>query len=243
MFGSIPNPDNAIRWWQIYKKHIKPHIDNFQYEPPIAQRFQSIFSDIKEGKHPRIVSERISIVLQNELYNHCKHMTSFQYKDFAEEIVLSLLNIFNWNVKVWKDKIIFFKDVYEIWIACEPILDLAKGKEGAFELLLRQIKSVDKIVYFLTDKKYYNDLLDLLNKANICTKKLHFQKIGQKLIEPAVLYRTKLNTFGVYGISHPLMEITESGFYKLKTPLRVDWMKYLQRDDVEAIELKLKSYI
>ena len=240
---TLQNPENTLKWYHIYQKFVKPHIQNFLETPPLKERFENIFCDIREGKIPSIISEKISIELKFELDKHFKLMTPFQYKEFAEEILFSLLNCFKYNVVVWKDKIINFKDVSEIWIACEPILDLVDEEEGAFELLVKQIESVDKIIYFLENRTFYDELILLLKKVEIPTDKLEFVKINKKLVEPVVLYRTPLKFFGVYGAFHPTVKKLNNGFYSLSRKLAPDWMKYLSREDVSDTELKLKSYL
>ena len=238
--GNIPDPDKVLKWFHFYRKFIKPEIDEFINEPPLTERFASLYSDIREGKHPTIISEKISGYLNDELIQHFRHMDTHQYKDFAEDIMFSLINKFKWNVKAWHDKIINFENVDEIWIAYEPILDLVISEDGAYELLQKQIQSVNRIYYFLENKVFYDDLIELLKSKNIDTTKIKYQKIDQKLIQPIVLYITEDRTFGVYGTVFPDISKTTNGFYKLNKALTPDWMKYLSREDSEDYKLQLK---
>lgn len=233
----------TIPW--LYKL-LKPTVERFHEKTPIEKLFGDVSSDVLQGKSNKSTSKKISKILKNELYYHSKHMARSNYTSFARDITSILANRFDKNlINIWGEKmnIIDLKYINEIQIACEPMLDLISDDgSGAFDLLRKQIELVDKITYFVENKEYYDDLMKMLETANIDTSKIQLRVITNKLEMPVVLYINNHITVGVYGKYHPHIRKTTDGTYELRSILDSDWMQFFSREDgIEEVKCKLKE--
>lgn len=195
----------------------------------IDERLSGALSDIMSGKDTRIVAENIGSILRDELRLK-KEMPAENFYELGEEIVCSLLNVFNCVHVLWNKNSVFLKDLEEVWITCEPMLDLVKEKNGAYETLLGQLKKAKRVIYFQSKEAYFNDLCDLLSRDNIEHKmieKLHLVPLEQRYHMPLALYIMPSKTIGLIGSHHPKLRKLADGSYSFSEGLSPSWSNYM----------------
>jgi hypothetical protein len=232
---NIPTPDTSLKWYNFYQKFLQPHVEEFLNEDSTNSQFKSILNAIAEKKAPIIISEKIGIVLQKKFFELQNGM-QFNDEEFYSlmiEVVRSIENHLDMSINVWKDRIIYFRDVTEVWIACEPMLDLIDNEEGSFDLLERQLRHVNQITYFLKNVNLFHDLVNILKERYMDTGKLRCVHIPKKLPYPVVIYHAKSYRHGMTGKYHPEIVKNLDGHYIFKKKLETDWMKYLTRNFIE----------
>jgi hypothetical protein len=221
----------------IIDKYIKP-LFVVKDKRTDSQKFLDVLEDVSKGKSPLYIAEKLCGVLEDRFVEVHKKMkgNDEDYYNLLIQIVQSIENNFEETISVWKDRLIYFRSVKEVWVACEPLLDLIDNEEGSFDLLERQLKHVDKITYFLTTRTYFDDLIKILRSRNFGeTKiaKLQCKIISQKLIQPVVIYIAENNNYhGMAGKSHPDIAKKKDEYYFKKT-LPTDWLYYLSKDKIQ----------
>lgn len=230
----------------LLDKYVKPIFKN-RDEKSDSEKFLDILEDIGKGKSPLFISEKLYGVLEDRFIRiHSKMKgNDEEYYNLLIQIVQSIENTLEETISVWKDRVIYFRNVKEVWIACEPILDLIDTEEGSFDLLERQLRHVDIITYFLTNRSYFDDLVSLLRKRNFDEDKilkLRCKIIPSKLLRPVVIYIIDDNYFhGMAGKSHP--EIIKKGDeYRFKKSLPTDWLYYLSKVKIQDHYNDLKKF-
>lgn len=229
----------------LIDKYVKP-LFSVNDKRTDSQKFLDVLEDINKKKSPLFISEKLCGVLEDRIIEVHKKMkgNDEDYYNLLIQIVQSIENNFDETISVWKDRLIYFRSVKEVWVACEPLLDLIDNEEGSFDLLERQLKHVNSITYFLTNGTYFDDLIKILRARNFDeTKisKLQCKIIPQKLIHPVVIYIAENNNYhGMAGKFHP--EIAKrSNEYYFKRTLPTDWLYYLSKDRIQTHYEKLSQ--
>lgn len=222
----------------LIDKYVKPLFD-FKDRRTDSQKFLDVLEDISKAKSPLYISEKLCGVLEDRFIEVHKKMkgNDEDYYNLLIQIVQSIENNFEEAISVWKDRLIYFRSVKEVWVACEPLLDLIDNEEGSFDLLERQLKHVDKITYFLTTRTYFDDLITILKARNFGDdkiSKLQCKIIPKKLIQPVVVYIAENNNYhGMAGKSYPEIAKRNNEYYFKKT-LPTDWLYYLSKDRIQT---------
>jgi len=237
-------PDSIIV--TLIDKYVKPLFIG-QVEKTDSERFLDILEDIGKAKSPIFISEKLCGILEDRFIRIHSKMKGDdeEYYNLLTQIVQSIENTLEETVSVWKDRVIYFRNVKEVWIACEPILDLIDTEEGSFDLLERQLRHVEKITYFLTNRLYFDDLIKILRNRRFNEdkiQKLQCKIIPKKLVRPVVIYISDDTRFhGMAGKYHP--EIIKNGEdYRFKKSLPTDWLYYLTKVKIEDHYIDLKKY-
>ena len=227
-----PSLDDSEKIAKATKNYLLPIFkDLFLERQTIEKQFQEILLDLHSNKHSVIIADKIATAIQHKFQELQKKMSRQDYHAFCTSVIKSIQAHLDSTIAVWNDVVVNFKDVNEIWISCEPMLDLVKDNNGTFDLLLKQLNKVDKIVYFLSNPNYFNDLANLISqhgeKSWLC--KLELVTIDSPLISPIVIYFSE-TPHGVIGKYHPEIRKSMDGFYVFDKKLCNDWMRPM--DDV-----------
>jgi len=220
---------------EIIEKYIKPFFSDYYSDKSDTEKLTELLIDI-ESCQSAVLEERFK-----RIYSSMKGNEE-EFSNLVHEAVLSLDNVLNQSINVWKDRAIYFKDVTEVWVACEPMLDLIDDDQGGFDLLERQLLHVDRITYFLTDKTYFDDLKKFLNERGKDHSKLNFVKIDKKLHHPVVIYITKDYKHGMRGKYYP--KIQKNGdLYEFDKKLPKNWLSYIKRSNIHMYTQILEKYL
>lgn len=235
---SLPDFDDIEKWGGKIQKHGLPHfLDFFFKKPSINKQFQEILQDIQNKKSPVIIADKIGTAIQQKFEALQTQMSPTDYYTFCTGVIESIQKHLETTIYVWRDKIVNFKDVKEIWIACEPMLDLLPSPNGTLELLIKQIAQVDKVKYFLSNETYYNDLIEILKTRGISTEKLELKKIAKRYDSPIVIYHSDFPQ-GMSGKYHPNIKKNKENSYYLDGKVEPDWMQILS---IDFVNLHIKN--
>lgn len=238
----LPDFDDIEKWGGRIKKHGLPQFFDFFFKKPsINKQFQEILQDIQNKKSPVIIADKIGTAIQQKFEDLQSQMSPTDYYTFCTGVISSIQEHLETTIYVWHDKIVNFKDVKEIWVACEPMLDLITAPDGTLELLIKQINQVEKVVYFLSQKSYFDDLVQLLQSKGVEISKLEFKKLPNKYDTPIVIYISDFSQ-GMTGKHHPKMKKNKESEYKLDRKLDSDWMQVMSADFVNLHITKLKKF-
>ena len=228
-----------------FYKLFQSHFEHSSKEDNINAQFRNILTDIAEKKLPVIIADKVGIALSSKILQLQNGMKDNQeeFYNLMIELVRSIENQLELSIHVWKDRVIYFRDVTKIWIACEPMLDLVDTEEGSFDILERQLKHVEEIVYFLHDDTYYKDLKKILQEKNLESSKLRCIKLENKYPFPVVIYHTKNYKHGMSGKYHPLIKKDTGGKYQITKEMDKNWLSYLTKDFIHIHYEKLNEYI
>lgn len=242
---SLPDSEKIAKLISFYQRYIQPHFSDFINEENINAQFRGILNDIAARRPPHVIADNVGAALRRKLIGLQKGMKDNQdeFYNLMIELVSSIMNHLDMSIHVWKDRVIYFRDVESIWIACEPMLDLIDSGEGGFDLLERQLKHVNEIVYFLKDTSYYNDLTNILKTRNLDISKLKCVEISSVYQFPVVIYHTKKYRHGMCGKAHPNIKKDKSGKYNFAIKLDTDWLSYLTREFIDIHYENLRKYI
>lgn len=217
----------------------------YKEEESLNMEFGKALTSIAEGRSPKIIAENIAGAIEQEIIRH--HSGMKQNQDEFYNLIINLVHViqkhFDASLDIWKDRVIYLKGVREVWIACEPMLDLVNTSEGSFDLLKRQLRHVDRITYFLHNTTYFNELLRTLQAESLDIRKLTCVKLREPYTVPLVIYHTDTYKHGMCGKYHPRIKRQADGTYVLERPLETDWMNYLSKEWMEVHFKRLNEFI
>lgn len=210
-----------------------------------VERIAQLFDDLKRGrKSPAIFAENVGSMLRDEMARR-QRMPSQQYLAFAAEITNAIQRALLTSPPIFRDLYAFLPTLLEVWIACEPTLDLLPFGE-AYSLLKTQLGIAERVVYFQADPTHHTYLVQTLRNEGVeepLIEKLLLCRIPEPYRQPVALYfRSNLPTVGFEAPSPPLLRRRENG-YHLERPVPRDWMRYLTETQTNEHELKLREYL
>lgn len=210
-----------------------------------VERIAQLFDDLERGrKSPSIFAENVGSMLRDEMARR-QRMPSGQYLAFAAEITNAIQRALLTSPPIFRDLYAFLPTLAEVWIACEPTLDLIQFSE-AYSLLKTQLGIAERVVYFQADPTHHTYLVQTLRKEGVeelLIAKLLLCRISEPYRQPVALYlRSGLPTVGFVAPSPPPVKRREGGYY-LERPVPRDWMRYLSEIQTDEHERKLREYL
>lgn len=235
----------------IKVEDIKAFIKSFKYNTPaepitIQDKLNEIVSDTENHTDPKKIAEKLSYVLQEEL-NSLTSMDKGEFNSLIEDISNKLVDSFQEIHPIWTGGLTKnLSGLKQVWIACEPMLDLVDGKDGAYQLLKSQLKIAEKIIYFQSEKKYYDYLIGKLKKERFERKfisKLKFVRLQAPYKQNIALYHKDKMVSGVIGKFTPPIKKNNSDIYYLEKKLPKEWMSFLSETSVKRHKENLEKYL
>jgi hypothetical protein len=118
------SPDKVEKWYGFFEKlGVVQAIKSFLTKPTIQDQFQEILNDINNNQAPLIIADKLGTAIQQKFKALQGQMPQANYYLFCTQVIKSIESHLESAVYVWKNKIVNFSEVDEIWVACEPILD------------------------------------------------------------------------------------------------------------------------
>lgn len=245
--GRIVNPSDVVKIasgfsnFQKYAIASVRGLANFVYPPPSTSDFeillQDVSNDLEDGEVPDdVVSERLCLILRDILRLHEK-TPGFNFQEASKNVIQGLKTLSNNSIIFWRNSAFYTKSLKEVWICCEPCLEIVVDEGGGLRQLKSQLPYVDKVVYLMTTKKYFEELQDWVRgdpSLGPYLSKLELRIVDRVTQRPAVIFQTRAgDCFGMVGTSHPQCKVVESR-YVLQKPLPMDWVRMLSPKEVES---------
>jgi len=233
---------NAKLIWEAIK-----HFGGFftRKPPDITDSLCGVLNDIMEGKHPAIIAENIGSILRDALVVR-SNLPPDQFFILSNQIARSLIDAFKLSHQIWNDKYMYLKELEEVWIAAEPMLDLVNGENGGYPLLKKQLEHAKRVLYFQSNRRYFDDLISILRADGISQdkiNKINLCNLQTPHIPPVAIYKTRRGLIGWRGKSNLELEKLQNGKYKFKVPLTADWMRSLDPLFLKIYVDKLTPFI
>lgn len=221
----------------------------FRPPPPASERLPELLASVSSIR-PRFIGERLGAILRDELHS-LRMLPEEQYAELAKSLIRSIQSELDHILVFWEGHPLHIKGLREVWVACDPPLELLSDHSSTLTVLLHQlhIPELERVVYFVTSEYYIRSLQQVFADNAICRE--FPGKLSSCLIAtrdrpdyPLVLYRNADNSWwGVRGLYHPRCAPTLDGRYSLRTPLQRGWLSYLQRCEAEAEAACLQNHL
>lgn len=214
----------------------------------IQVRFDRLIADIDAASlRPSYVADVLATLIRDSLV-HASNTLAVEgdRRKFMHDVVTSIDRIFGDLLRISKTAQIYASDLEEVWVACEPMLDLIPEPQGFLDTVVSMLsrKSV-KYRYFLSDRRYYDCLIQLLRARHVadngCTL-LALVNIPEPYIPPVALYIHKTRVIGFRGSHRPEMQQASDGSYQLTTPLDPGWATVLEGESLDRHYSTLSEY-
>ena len=198
---------------------------------------------------PRLVGERIGSILRDEL-GSLDVLPLEQYRQLMRSLVRSIENVLRHILVFWDGHPLYIEDLQEVWISCEPPLEIIDGRSNSLAVLLAQldVPTLLHVVYFVGTDAYLRALKEELTRQNVLPtqeNRVTFVRLSRDAVpdHPIVLYRNAAGSWwGVQGLYHPSCTPLSVGRYRLKAPLPRNWISYLNQSEAEAIACALERF-
>jgi hypothetical protein len=209
------------------------------------ERIAQLYDDLeRQRKTPAVFAENVGVILRDEMLRR-QRMPHGQYLAFAAEITGSIQRGLLKSPAIFQDLYAFLPTLEEVWIACEPTLDLIPFSE-AYRLLIDQLSVAERVIYYQADSTHFAYLTHMLRKHGVEEKhilKLRLCKIEEPYRQPVALYfRSQLPTIGFVASCPPPLERREAG-YLLERQLPRDWMRPLSEPQTKEHEQRLRTFL
>ncbi|MEF3697877.1 hypothetical protein [Desulfolutivibrio sp.] len=210
-------------------------------------RLKSILAEVEsETPLPRHITAECLGLLVRDLITFHKEQPRQQYQSLIKDIVSlfekftdNSLSLFNSGIPV------YLNNIKEIWICCEPCLELLKSNHLFYNQLIRIISTdIEKITFHLKSKIYYEALVKSLENEPIIASPadtINFNLIEELTTRPVYIYFQKNGgIFGVAGKSHPNGTFSD-GKIVLDVDIPKDWFSFLNRESLHSYIHEIKS--
>lgn len=202
----------------------------------IQERFDQLLSDIDAGSlRPSFVADVLSTLIRDSLLHTTAQLAvADDRRRFLRDIVKSINQKFGDLLRVSKTQQIYASDLKEVWIACEPMLDLVPEPDGYLETVVKVLTQKQvRYRYFLSAEKYYVDLVALLERHGVtdAATRLEFVRISEPYTPPVALYLYENRVVGFRGRGRPNLRRANDGTWTLSKPLDPGWITMLNLRD------------
>jgi len=213
---------------------------------PISERLENLYNRIDlDELRDSFITDQVSSIIFESLQEMSKSLDHESYKRFILRLIDAVNSAVQDLIPIAKNIILYSKNLKEMWLACEPMLDLVNGDEGWQKTLLLMLEKNLTVRYFLSSNYYYKQLLDILQKQEIAEDKLkliNFVKVEKAYRPPTAIYISDHYKIGLCGKSRPKL-IKENDVFKFSESLPTDWLQFLSPKKTEEHYLLLKSYL
>lgn len=216
--------------------------------PPSSQeRLEELSSRIDRGQlHPSFVADKVGALIRESLMQMQGLMQQQQYEDFVKQLLRSLQTALGNLLRITKNLQINLLGLREIWLACEPMLDLVEGSQGWQDLLPKLIARDIIIRYFLYDTKYFDELVSLLESRGFdkeSLKCLSVVPIDTPHSPPVSIWICDHRRIGMSGLYRPAIKKNDGGKFVLEKPLSDDWLAFLSSEKTDKFWIELRKYV
>lgn len=204
-------------------------------DPTTRVQLEELRSSLEDGQiRGRYVGDKLGTLIGENLDRMTDCLYTDQYVDYVRDLTGTVLTSVGDTLEIAKRLQIYTRGLNEVWIACEPMLDLIAGETGwqdnlVDELLVKQVY----VTYFVNDTSWYEKLVEVLRSRGCPDQHFRFLQcvtIPEPYSRPIALYRLAGNrVVGLRGMSIPNIIRDSNGSYRLATPLRSDWLDFLTR--------------
>lgn len=211
----------------------------------IQVRFDRLIADIDAAAlRPSYVADVLATLIRDSLIHTSRTLAvEGDRRKFMHDVVKSIDCIFGDLLRISKTAQIYASDLEQVWVACEPMLDLIPEPDGFLDTVASAVsrKSV-QYRYFLSDRRYYDSLKALLQARGVTLDGLAFVEIPDPYTPPVALYIHKTRVIGFRGSQRPEMQQASDGSYHLTTRLDPGWATVLDGDSLDRHYAALTEY-
>lgn len=222
---------------------------SLSYPPPsIGERLEELLFKIDNRVLQSFyIADIISSIIKDNLSQLRKCLGNECYNEFATSLIKSLLDSQKHIYEYAKNSPVYVPDLNEIWLACEPMLDLINGPDGWLPTLINTLlPSNINIKYFISNSEYYYDLLNILRSSNVSKDKLsllHLITLDDPFDPPIAIHISPNRIIGLRGRWHPKIAKNSHGNYALERPLPPGWISTLSSQQTNRYYSKLNQLI
>lgn len=213
----------------------------------IQVRFDRLIADIDAASlRPSHVADVLATLIRESLVHTSRTLAIEEdHRRFMHDVVKSIDRTFGDLLRISKTAQIYASDLEEVWVACEPMLDLVPEPQGFLDTLVSMLSSKGvRYRYFLSDRRYYVYLIELLRARHVAENRLAqlaFVKISEPYTPPVALYIHKTRVIGFRGSQRPQMQQASDGSFQLSTPLDPGWATVLDRESLDRHYASLRE--
>lgn len=214
----------------------------------VQVRFDRLIADIDAGSlRPSYVADVLATLIRDSLVHASGTLAvDADRRRFMSDVVRSIDRTFGDLLRVSKTAQIYASDLQEIWIACEPMLDLIPEPDGFLDTLVTTLtRRLVQYKYFISDKLYYKDLVGLLESRRLSSEQLGRLKcvcIDKPYVPPVAIYVHQTRLVGFRGRERPTMRREQDGSWQLVKPLDPSWATVLDRGALTRHHACLRKY-
>lgn len=207
--------------------------------PTTKERLDDLVSklDSRELRAP-YVADLLGTLLAENLADMSRGLDEASFHKYVRWLVGVFQDSLEDFLTITRNIQLYLEGLREVWLACEPMLDLVEGEDGWQETLIQTLRSRRiPFYYFLSDRDYFDHLLEALRSRGLDDDELSllsFIRIDQPYVPPVALWLAGDRRIGLRSRWRPEIEQDSTGKFILSRPLPLDWLSLMTDSQSET---------
>jgi len=203
--------------------------------PAVEERFDELIARMQRRTlSAQYAAELLESILRQHLSHTRAHLHESMYRPYLQRIVKALQESLKDILQIAKENLVYVQDLKEVWLACEPMLDLVDGPSGWQETLVTLLRRGIRFYYVINEERYFHELRRLLAERGLTEEQIDLTtlvRVEKAYVPPIALWIGDKSCAGAMGLNRPRIERKPSGHYSLCHPLREDWLSFMSTAD------------